>query len=99
VHRCKPGRLIELRHHHPVVVHGDFRLIDPAHEQVFAYVRTLDDTTLLVVANMSDESATFDLATDAALASGDALLSTHSDLNFGAGTISLRPWESHVLVG
>jgi oligo-1,6-glucosidase len=92
-------RLIELRHHHPVVVHGDFRLIDPAHEQVFAYVRTLDDTTLLVVANMSDESATFDLGTDAALASGDALLSTHSDLNFGAGAISLRPWESHVLVG
>ncbi len=37
----------------PVVVHGDYRLLLPDDEQVFAYVRTLDGTTLTVLANLS----------------------------------------------
>ena len=46
-------RLIALRHTLPVVVDGDYRLLLPDDEQVFAYVRTLDGTTLTVVANLS----------------------------------------------
>ena len=48
-------RLIALRHEDPVVVDGRFTMLLPDDEQLWAYTRTLGGTTLLVVANLSDE--------------------------------------------
>jgi oligo-1,6-glucosidase len=87
-------RLIELRHTHPVVVHGDYRLLLPDDEQVFAYLRTLDGASLLVVANLSGEPAKLDLDADAGLLDGEIVLSTHPDRTPG----ELRPWESIVVL-
>ena len=48
-------KLIELRHDHPVVVHGRFELLLPDHEQIWALSRTLDDQVLLMIANCSSQ--------------------------------------------
>ncbi len=72
-------RLIELRHTLPAVVHGDYRLLLPADGHVFAYVRTLGDERLLVVANLSGQSVEVDLGGDAALLVGDLLITSHDD--------------------
>ena len=37
-------RLIELRHDEPAVAHGDFTMLVPDHEQLYAFTRTLDGT-------------------------------------------------------
>jgi oligo-1,6-glucosidase len=87
-------RLIELRHTHPVVVHGDYRLLLADDEQVFAYVRTLDGASLLVAANLSGEKALLDLGADAGLLDGELVLSTHGEPASGV----LRPWESVVVL-
>ncbi|WP_353081597.1 glycoside hydrolase family 13 protein [Tessaracoccus lapidicaptus] len=90
-------RLIELRHGLDVVVHGDYRLLLPDDEQVFAYVRAADGARLLVVANLSDEEAVVDLGPDGALLDGDLLLTTHPDAERGSGPeVRLAPWESRV---
>lgn len=92
-------RLVELRHRSDVVVHGDFRLLVPADEQVFAYTRSLDGTTLLVVANMSSERAEVELEGCAGLLAGESLLSTHDDGAPASGErLALAPWESRVLL-
>jgi len=44
-------RLIALRRQTPALVHGAYSDIDPKHEQVFAYTRTLPDERYLVVLN------------------------------------------------
>ncbi|MDO9458489.1 alpha-glucosidase [Nocardioides sp.] len=54
-------RLVALRHDHPVVAHGDFEMLLPEHEQVYALTRRLDGVTLLVVANLSSDDAVADL--------------------------------------
>ncbi len=46
-------QLITLRHEEPAIVHGDFTMLLPEHEQVYAFVRGLDDTEVLVLANLS----------------------------------------------
>ena len=46
-------RLVTLRHEEPVVVHGDFTLLLPDHELVYAFLRRLGGRELLVVANLS----------------------------------------------
>jgi glycosidase len=44
-------RLIALRHTEPVVVDGDFTMLLPQDERVYAFTRGLDGTTLLVLGN------------------------------------------------
>jgi oligo-1,6-glucosidase len=46
-------RLIALRHENPVVALGDFTMLLPDHDEVYAFTRSLDGETLLVVCNMS----------------------------------------------
>ena len=92
-------RLIELRHTLPVVVEGDFRLLLADDPRVFAYVRTLGGSRLLVLANLSGEPATVDLTDDAELLAGALLLATHDDARPAQGTtVELQPWESRVLL-
>ena len=88
-------RLIELRHTLPVVVHGDYRLLLPEDEQVFAYVRAPDGVRLLVVVNLSGETAALDLGADDALLDGEVLLASPAE---GAERLLLAPWESRVLL-
>src|SRR5215210_7668936 len=48
-------RLIELRHAEPVVAHGDFAMLLPDDERVYAFTRRLGDVELLVLGNFSGE--------------------------------------------
>jgi oligo-1,6-glucosidase len=89
-------RLIALRHELPVVAHGDFTMLAPEHERLYAFRRRLDDDTLLVVANWSD--------TDLPLAGTGAEPPEDADLvldNLRAGDGPsergvLRGWEARV---
>lgn len=86
-------RLIRLRHTDEVVREGRFALLLPEHEQLWAFTRTLDDRTLLVVANCS--SAPADLPSEGlpAMDEAELILGTHDD----PSAATLAPWESRVL--
>ena len=94
--------LIDLRHRSEVVATGDYALVLPEHPQVFAYTRSLGDRSLLVLANLSSEPATFDAAQLPAWAvgGGDAPAAELVLSNLGSATEaasgSLRPWEAVV---
>ncbi|MET3566849.1 oligo-1,6-glucosidase [Leifsonia sp. 563] len=94
--------LIDLRHRSEVVAAGDYALVLPEHPQVFAYTRSLSDRSLLVLANLSSEPATFDAAQLPAWAvgGGDAPAAELVLSNLGSATEatsgSLRPWEAVV---
>jgi oligo-1,6-glucosidase len=92
--RADPGsvfhhyrRLIELRHTEPVVALGDFTMLLPEDERVYAFTRRLDDVELLVLGNFSGDPATpaIDGWDDAEVLVGE-----------GAG-VALGPWEGRVL--
>lgn len=46
-------KLIRLRHTNPVVAAGEFHLLDPKDEHVYDFTRTLQDSRIVVVVNMS----------------------------------------------
>ncbi|GAA1391912.1 alpha-glucosidase [Luteococcus peritonei] len=84
-------RLIELRHTDAVVREGVFGLLEPEHEQLFAYTRTLrDQPPLLVLANLSSQPCELpeDLRRE-----GELLLGTHPD----PAADRLQAWESRVV--
>ena len=88
-------RLIALRHDNPVVVHGDFVMLAPEHPALYAFTRTLEDVTLLVVANFSRAELALDHADLPDLADAPLVLGNY-DSEVEPGT-ALRPWEARVL--
>ena len=65
-------RLIALRHEEPAVVYGDFTMLLPEDEQLYAFTRRRDNTELLVIGNFSGERAQADIPDAEAWAAADA---------------------------
>jgi oligo-1,6-glucosidase len=83
-------KLIALRHENAVVAVGTFALLEPEHEQLYAFTRTLGAETLLVVANASDAPLAGPLPVDV---SGAELVLTNYPADEDA---LLRPWEARL---
>ncbi len=84
-------RLIELRHTEPVVALGDFTMLLPADEHIYAFLRRLDEVELLVLGNFSSESVDAGEVGDG-WASAEVLLGEPDP----AGGLGLGPWEGRV---
>jgi len=93
-------RLIELRHTEPAVADGDFTMLLAGSEQIYAFSRTLGDTELLVIGNLSAEPA--DCLELSGWDGAEILLSnlTQGETEpaaAGLGSNVLQPWEARVL--
>jgi oligo-1,6-glucosidase len=89
-------KLIELRHNHPVVVNGDFQMLlqdDPA---VYAFTRSLGDTTMLVLGNFSSDNVPASLPDAEEWAAETLLLGNYPAPEGSEVGITLRPWETRV---
>ncbi|GAA4424416.1 alpha-glucosidase [Actinokineospora soli] len=89
-------RLVELRHQLPVVSLGDFRMLLADDPFVYAYERAVDDTRLLVVANLDGAPRTAVL--DGEWSAADLALSNVERVSLVDGRIVLEPWAAHVFV-
>ena len=83
-------KLIALRKANPVFVEGDFALLAPEDEQVFAYLRRGAGQEMLVAVNWSGRPAPFQLP--AAFAGCRPALATQGAPQAG----TLRPWEAQL---
>ncbi len=85
-------KLIALRRQHEIIVYGDYELLLPDSEEVYAYLRTWEGQTLLVVCNFTDREADWDLPETLSKKEGLVLIS-----NYGRTEISdalpLAPYE------
>jgi oligo-1,6-glucosidase len=85
-------RLIALRHTEPVVALGDFTMLLPAHEEIYAFSRSLDGDTLLVVCNVGRTPQPLGELLPAAV-DGELVLGNMAV----ADPAVLAPWEARVL--
>ena len=86
-------RLIELRHTEPVVVQGDFTMLLPHDERLYAFTRRLDGTELLVIGNFTGDAVRAEIDDAAAWSAAELLLT-----NAGAPgeDLTLQPWQAVV---
>ena len=88
-------RLIELRHSDPVVADGDFHMLLPEHPAIYAFTRSLDTQTILVVANFSsDDQRVKGLPGEEDWGAAELVLGNYPGP--GVGLPPLRPWEARV---
>ncbi|QRN80047.1 MAG: alpha-glucosidase [Nocardiopsis sp. BM-2018] len=89
-------RLAALRRALPVIALGDFRMLAPDHERLYAFERRLDDDTLLIVANWSAEELLLAEAGVTVPDRAERLLDTvRSAEGLGEPGV-LRGWEARV---
>ncbi|TRY29874.1 glycoside hydrolase family 13 protein [Aliiglaciecola sp. M165] len=55
-------QMVALRKQKLTLVYGSYELLFPEHQQMFAYLRKLDDETLLIMLNFSEENCAVTLA-------------------------------------
>ena len=103
VQRDDPGsvlahyrRLIALRHTEDVVAHGDFTMLLPDDERVYAFLRRLGSVELLVLANLSGTEARVDLPDWHRWAAAPVLITNLADRQLGTDANVLQPWEARV---
>ena len=89
-------RLIALRHDEPVVAHGDFTMLLPDDERVYAFTRRLGDVELLVLGNFSGEATTVDAAQLPGWDGTEVLVTTVCGEPSGRDVGCLEPWEARV---
>lgn len=84
-------KLIALRHRHEVIVYGNYRLLWPEDEQLFAYTREYSGQKLLVLCNLSGKPAKAELPQE--FTDDKLLISNFEDTTLNKEMV-LRPWEA-----
>lgn len=90
-------KLIRLRKEHSIMVYGDYRMILDDHEQIYAYIRTLEAQRWLVMLNFFEPEAEFVLPGEIAYSGRRLILGNYPvDPDADIRRIRLRPFESRV---
>ncbi|ENH95997.1 oligo-1,6-glucosidase [Gracilibacillus halophilus YIM-C55.5] len=93
-------KLIQLRKNHPIIVYGNYQLILPNDQKIFAYLRNYQSEKLLVVTNFSDDHVNFDLPEDIAFTANELLISNYEIQNeTDDQSFTLSPYEARVYKG
>ncbi|MDW8546833.1 glycoside hydrolase family 13 protein [Staphylococcus pseudoxylosus] len=85
--------LIVLKKSDDIYTYGTFDLIDKHNEQVFAYTRTLNNKKVLIVGNLTNQTATFNY--DGPVNENDILLHNYKDEAIDINAI--KPFEAFVV--
>lgn len=86
-------KLIRLRKENEIIVYGNYELLLPEDENIFAYKRTLDNQKLLVVCNFSKSEQKFDFS---GYENAEILISNYNRDAREDGI--LKPYEATVLL-
>jgi alpha-glucosidase len=88
--------MISLRKEHQVFVYGDYTLLLEDHPAVYAYKRSYEDSSAIVICNFGDQPQSITIA-DLPAGNGQLMLSNYDSADgVLAKTVSLKPYETRV---
>lgn len=87
--------LITLRKENPIVVWGDYELLLPEDETLFAYKRSYENKTWLVLANVSKETKELKMPENNSIER--VIMSNYGRNEIDLESIELQPFEAFVL--
>jgi oligo-1,6-glucosidase len=84
-------RLIRLRKEKPVLVYGEYRLLNPEDPHVYAYCRYDDATVLMVLLNFTGEDREFRVESGM---TREIIINNYPDLRRQGNSVWLYPWQA-----
>ncbi|MFZ0370268.1 MAG: alpha,alpha-phosphotrehalase [Halobacillus sp.] len=90
-------KLIQLRKENDILIFGDYELLTPEDEQIFAYLRQWNGESLLVINNFYGSETSFSLPENLQLkGKKEVMISNYNDVSQNLENVKLRPYESVV---
>jgi len=80
--------------HKDIFIYGDFKMLDAANDDVFAYLRTFGEDKAIVVTSFKTESVEWTVPQGIELNKDGVLVSNYAGVDVSNGTITLRPFEA-----
>ena len=87
--------LVKLRKEKPVIVNGEYRLLDPVSEDVFVYERSFHEEHLLVVCSFAEKELLWWLPEEMAGQAAKRVIGNYEGQQWGP-ELMLRPYEASV---
>lgn len=88
-------KLISLRKENEIIIYGDYELLLPEDENIYAYIREFNNEKLLVICNFSKNVMDFEVPKELRGKEEEMLISNYSEEKL-VDNISLRPYEARV---
>ncbi|WP_035101624.1 glycoside hydrolase family 13 protein [Aneurinibacillus terranovensis] len=90
-------RLIALRKQNPALIYGTYDLIAEENEKVYAYTRTFENETILVILNFTRETVPFELPDSLSNATAQVMIRNYqTDRSETIHSLILQPYEALV---
>lgn len=86
-------KLIALRKQYEIIVYGDYKLLLPDSEEIYAYMRTLGGQKLLVICNFTDKELVYEVPDELKSEKNEVLISNYGRTVLEE-SVSLAPYES-----
>ena len=87
-------KLIELRHKESILTDGDYQLLLPEDEKIFAYLRNTENESWLVAANMSEEITATDMLIPFVKGKQEIIIGNYERTDLKE---ALRPYEAFMM--
>ncbi len=85
-------KMTKLRKDNPVLVYGDYQIIQPEHPDIYAYSRTLGEKKMLVLLNFTNQASTIKLEKEYSV--NDIVISNDANISIDGTTIMLQPYQA-----
>ena len=85
-------KMVKLRKDNPVLVYGDYELIQPEHPQIYAYTREMGEQKMLALLNFSDQKSRIEL--QEAVSAGDVAINNYESLDIDGAALVLEPYQA-----
>jgi oligo-1,6-glucosidase len=88
-------KMTTLRKQKLTLIYGDYTLLAPEHESIYAYTRAFEGEKLLVALNFSDKAC--DLGITSLNLSMNVLINNYNEVESANGTITLAPYQAVII--
>ncbi|WP_340066710.1 alpha-glucosidase [Ascidiimonas aurantiaca] len=89
-------KLVQMRRQHKTLVYGDYTILSPANEQVYAYLRTREEDCILVLLSFSKESVDFEIKEQVYKKASLLLSNAPAKKETSHTVFKLRPYQASV---
>lgn len=87
-------KMTQVRKENQVLVYGDYKLLLPKHEQVYAFTRESENDKMLVLLNFSETDSNIELDELKGLGSENIIIDNYSITSIEGTSITLKPYQA-----
>ncbi|SDF22539.1 oligo-1,6-glucosidase [Pricia antarctica] len=87
-------KMTALRTENPVLVYGSYTLLQPEHEEIYAYTRELDGKKFLVLLNFSETESDIELEELKGINPENVIINNYTETSIKGISITLKPYQA-----